>query len=124
MDIGNIIYTKRKEKGLSQEQLAEAIGVARQTVSKWETSETLPDVESLQKLAIFLGFSVDKAMGIDTGLIEEEDDDNDKTVWLMIGGFAIGTVLGIAFEKYILGLAFAIVGQGLGLILKAFNKKS
>ena len=58
MDIGNIIYTKRKEKGLSQEQLAEAIGVARQTVSKWETSETLPDVESLQKLAIFLGFSV------------------------------------------------------------------
>jgi len=123
VDIGNIIYTKRKEKGLSQEQLAEAIGVARQTVSKWETSETLPDVESLQKLAIFLGFSVDKALGIDTGLIEEDDDD-DKTVWLMIGGFAIGTVLGIAFEKYILGLAFAIVGQGLGLILKAFDKKS
>lgn len=56
VDIGNIIYTKRKEKGLSQEQLAEAIGVARQTVSKWETSETLPDVESLQKLAIFLAF--------------------------------------------------------------------
>ena len=54
----------------------------------------------------------------------EEDDDDDKTVWLMIGGFAIGTVLGIAFEKYILGLAFAIVGQGLGLILKAFDKKS
>ena len=123
MDIGNIIYTKRKEKGLSQEQLAEAIGVARQTVSKWETSETLPDVESLQKLAIFLGFSVDKALGIDTGLIEEDDDD-DKTVWLMIGCFAIGTVLGIAFETYILGLAFAIVGQGLGLILKAFDKKS
>ena len=76
MDIGNIIYTKRKEKGLSQEQLAESIGVARQTVSKWETSETLPDVESLQKLAIFLGFSVDKALGIDTGLIEEDDDDD------------------------------------------------
>ena len=67
----------------------------------------------LAKAGNFLGFSVDKALGIDTGLIEEDDDD-DKTVWLMIGGFAIGTVLGIAFEKYILGLAFAIVGQGLG----------
>lgn len=36
MEIGNMISTKRKEKGLSQEQLAQEINVARQTISKWE----------------------------------------------------------------------------------------
>lgn len=41
MELGKIIYAKRKEKGLSQEQLAEVIGVARQTVSKWETGVSL-----------------------------------------------------------------------------------
>ena len=37
MELGKLIYLKRKEKGLSQEKLAEEIHVARQTVSKWET---------------------------------------------------------------------------------------
>ncbi len=121
MDLGNLIYTKRKEKGLSQEQLAEAVGVARQTVSKWENEETLPDVESLQKLAVFLGFSIDRAFGIDPDLIEENDD--DSVSWLMTGGFIIGTVIGIAFKMYILGVAFAMAGFGVGMILRAFRKR-
>ena len=157
MNLGNLIYTKRKGKGLSQEQLAEAIGVARQTVSKWETNETVPDLESMRKLAVFLEFSVDKVLGIDglngstdasgriyadmdadgdTGSASaydsdsdsefdsefDADDDDDKVTWLMTGGFAIGMVLGIAFEKYILGLAFAMVGFGVGMILRALKK--
>ena len=124
MELGNLIYAKRKEKGLSQEQLAEVIGVARQTVSKWETGETLPDVESLQKLALFLGFSIDEALGIHANNIDniESIDNDDRGAWLMVGGFVIGTVLGIAFEKYILGLAFAMVGFGIDIMLKAFKK--
>ena len=58
MKLGELIYTRRKEKGLSQEKLAEQINVARQTISKWETNETIPDVESLKKLAIVLEFSI------------------------------------------------------------------
>ena len=51
MEIGNMISTKRKEKGLSQEQLAQEINVARQTISKWELDETLPDLESLNRFS-------------------------------------------------------------------------
>ena len=45
MEIGNKIQELRKKNGLSQEQLAEKIGVARQTISKWELGETYPDLE-------------------------------------------------------------------------------
>ena len=121
MELAGLIYTRRKAKGLSQEQLAESLGVARQTVSKWETGETLPDVESLRKLAIVLGFSADEALGIPKTVNEDEDDD-DSIVWLMIGGFVIGTGLGIAFENYILGFAFAMVGYGGGMVIRAIKK--
>lgn len=121
MELAELIYTRRKAKGLSQEQLAESLGVARQTVSKWETGETLPDVESLRKLAIVLGFSADEALGIPKPVNEDEDDD-DSIVWLMIGGFVIGTGLGIAFENYILGFAFAMVGYGGGMVIRAIKK--
>lgn len=121
MELAKLIYTRRKAKGLSQEQLAESLGVARQTVSKWETGETLPDVESLRKLAIVLGFSADEALGIPKTVNEDEDDD-DSIVWLMIGGFVIGTGLGIAFENYILGFAFAMVGYGGGMVIRAIKK--
>ena len=42
MELGSLICSRRKARGLTQEQLAEAVGVARQTVSKWETGETAP----------------------------------------------------------------------------------
>lgn len=44
MKIGNKILDLRKEHNMSQEQLAERMGVARQTISKWELGETSPDL--------------------------------------------------------------------------------
>ena len=44
MEIGNKIMELRKKSGLSQEELAEKVGVARQTISKWELGETSPDL--------------------------------------------------------------------------------
>ena len=116
MELGKLIYLKRKEKGLSQEKLAEEIHVARQTVSKWETNETLPDVESLKKLAIFLEFSIDAALGI------EEEKDDDKMEWLIIGGFIIGNSLGLIFDNFLLGFICGMIGLGIGLIGKVFKK--
>ena len=117
MDLGNLIYKKRKEKGLSQEQLAEIINVSRQTVSKWETNETVPDIDSLKKLAINLNFSIDSVLGI------EVEDADDKIEWLIIGGFIIGNSLGILFNNFYLGYAFSMIGFGLGLIFKNIKKK-
>ena len=47
MKIGTFLQELRKEKGLTQEQLAEQLGVARRTVSRWETGANMPDLDIL-----------------------------------------------------------------------------
>lgn len=54
------IYKNRRMLGLSQEQLAEKIGVSRQTISKWEGGQSAPDVERLVLLADCFGITVDE----------------------------------------------------------------
>ena len=44
MNLGNSLFHARKRRGLSQEDVAEKLGVSRQTISKWETGETIPDI--------------------------------------------------------------------------------
>ena len=51
--IGKFLQELRKEKGLTQEQLAEKLYVARRTVSRWETGSNLPDLDVLVELADF-----------------------------------------------------------------------
>lgn len=49
----------RNIKGLTQENVAEAIGISRQSYSKWEQGETIPDVDKCDKLAKFYGVTID-----------------------------------------------------------------
>ena len=49
--IGRLLQELRKEKGLTQELLAERMGVARRTVSRWETGSNMPDLDILMELA-------------------------------------------------------------------------
>ena len=51
MDIGKKIFELRKQNNLSQEALAEKVGVARQTISKWELGETSPDIKQAKELS-------------------------------------------------------------------------
>ena len=51
--IGKYLQELRKEKGLTQEQLAEHIGVARRTISRWETGSNMPDLDILIELSDF-----------------------------------------------------------------------
>ena len=57
--LGKRIGMLRREKGLKQEDLAEALGVSAQAVSKWENDQTCPDISLLPKLAKLLGVTVD-----------------------------------------------------------------
>lgn len=59
-EIADRLYTFRKNSGLSQEELAEKIGVSRQAVSKWERGEASPDTENLILLAKTYGVSLDE----------------------------------------------------------------
>lgn len=54
----NLIFL-RNIKGLSQEQVAEVIGISRQSYSKWEQGETYPDIDKCDKLAKFYGVTLD-----------------------------------------------------------------
>lgn len=59
MKFAEKIYTCRKKAGLSQDGLAEQLGVSRQTISKWENGEALPETSKLPGLAKALGVSID-----------------------------------------------------------------
>ncbi len=65
VNLGNSLYQARKSSGLSQEEAGERLGVSRQTVSKWETEETLPDIRQLQKMASLYRLSLDQLTGFD-----------------------------------------------------------
>ena len=63
MTLGQNIQTARRAKGLSQEALAERIGVSRQALGKWEKDTALPGLDNLQVLAAELGTGVDALLG-------------------------------------------------------------
>ena len=60
MKLGESLSNARKKSGLSQEEVAEKLGVSRQTISKWETDETLPDLRQSKKLALLYHLSLDE----------------------------------------------------------------
>ena len=70
MDIGNQIKSLRLAKGVTQEQLAEALRVTPQAVSKWERGESMPDIAKLPELARLLGVAIDDLLGKSAPLVE------------------------------------------------------
>lgn len=60
MEIGKKIMELRKKNGLSQEELADKVGVARQTISKWELGETSPDLKQAKELSKIFKVSLDE----------------------------------------------------------------
>lgn len=65
MNLGNNLFQARKKAGLSQEAVAEKLGVSRQTISKWETDETVPDIYQAKRLAKLYHLSLDERIEFD-----------------------------------------------------------
>lgn len=63
-NFGSMIATLRKEKGMTQLELAEKMGVTDKAVSKWERGLSFPDVSSLPKLAEIFDMSIDELMQV------------------------------------------------------------
>ena len=65
MSLGRHLFQARKQSGLSQEAVAEKLGVSRQTISKWETGETLPDIRQSKRLALLYHMTLDELIQYD-----------------------------------------------------------
>lgn len=73
MNLGNSLFYARKKSGLSQEEVAEKIGVSRQTISKWETNETVPDIYQSKKMARLYNVSLDDLIEFDIEFMEVQE---------------------------------------------------
>lgn len=73
MNLGKSLFYARKKCGFSQEDVAEKLGVSRQTVSKWETDETVPDIYQSKKMAVLYNMSLDELIDFDVDIKEIQE---------------------------------------------------
>ena len=85
MEIGKKIMNLRKKNGLSQEELAEKVGVARQTISKWELGETSPDLKQAKELSKIFNVSLDELTDNDIkDVLVEKTSNTEKLAGLIL----------------------------------------
>lgn len=94
--LGENIARYRKELGMSQEKVAEYMGVSRQAVTKWESNNSTPSSDNLIKLARLFGISVDVLLGNEEHkeIFADPQNSADKKPWIFIG---ISTLCIIAY---------------------------
>ena len=126
--LSETIYALRRRSGLSQEQLAERLGVSRQAVSKWESGQSTPELEKLKALSACFHVTIDELTG---GLRDAGEsgcpppppaaDSRAGIALCLIGGvclllFGVLTVLRPAAAERISG-ASVITIDGAGVVL-------
>lgn len=120
MNIGIQIRERRQKLGLSQGELASRLYVTRVTVSHWETSKTLPDVQSILLLANLFGTTIDELVKGDTDEMREMVKKNDQktkvfaAVLAMVEvivatALAVTAVAGREHLEPVLRLSFAVL---------------
>lgn len=78
MDFNKKLQELRKQKGMTQEELAETLFVSRTAVSKWESGRGYPNIESLKTISKFFGVTVDELLSGDELLAVSEEDNRQK----------------------------------------------
>ncbi len=78
MEFGEKLQTLRKRRGLTQEELSEALFVSRTAVSKWESGRGYPNIESLKGIAKFFSVTVDELLSSDEVLLLAEKDSRQR----------------------------------------------
>ena len=111
------IKTFRKERGLTQEELAIRVNVVRQTVSKWEKGQSVPDADLLQKIAEVLEVSVSQLLGQEREMEHRNEvaeqlsrineqlaikNRRSKRIWTVVG-----VVLGLWLLIHVVGAVFS-----------------
>lgn len=120
MTIEERIQELRKSKGLSQEQLAETLGVSRQAVSKWESGQSMPEVEKLLAMSSLFDVSTDYILKGEPDS-PRHDKSNDGRIASQIISAAAAMLLAIAILASVGQLADGESSMGIyeGLILES-----
>lgn len=119
----------RKQAGMSQEQLAEKIGVSRQAVTKWETDAGIPDIENMMAISALFNISIDELLSNEKGAkkptdylfesVTEYDMDEPKRYDMKFGGAKQFTLSGYEGEK----IRVRLVSNTLSTIQNDFKVK-
>ena len=124
MTLGENIARLRAERGLSQGELAEALDVSRQSVSKWETGTSVPELDKLLRLSEVFGVSLDRLVKGETGEEkgpEQKDtlpETEERTQAMPLARMVAGSVL---LAVGALGLVLLLIFGGMeGLLLGLF----
>lgn len=112
--LGNRIAENRKGLKLTQDQLAEKLGVTAQAVSKWENDQSCPDITILPKLAEIFGTTTDALLGrIQTDVVHQaevvdEDDSDCKSSWEFHWDNSRSSALGFAVAVICIGALYLL----------------
>ena len=105
MEIGKKIMELRKKSGLSQEELAEKVGVARQTISKWELGETSPDLKQSKELSKIFNVSLDELTDNDIkDILVEKTSNTEKLAGIILKLIKFIIVFVIVLPILLIGL--------------------
>lgn len=95
--LGEKIISERKKCKLSQEDLAEKLGITRQTISNWELNETSPDLKQASKLCDIFNISLDELTGKENAILTRLDktENNSKLIIKLVKtvGITLGTLI-------------------------------
>lgn len=103
MEFGEKLQLLRKNKGITQEELAEKLFVSRTAVSKWESGRGYPNIDSLKEISKFFSVSIDDLLSVENVLFiaEKENKDNIRKLYDMTSGIVdIFSLLLIALPLY------------------------
>lgn len=98
MNLGKKIAELRKKNNLSQEELAEKVGVARQTISKWEIGDTTPDINQVKIISKIFNISIDELVDNDiNSVIVEKVSNTEKLAGITIKILKVFGIMLIVF---------------------------
>ena len=127
MTIGERLLKLRKEKNLSQEDLANVLDVSRQTISKWETDQTTPDFDKIVPLCEYFGITSDELLSGKKDIIKSKDDNRRGNLARNIAisvALYIVSVVSIVISSTVfeapeigVGIFFTIIAIATGLIV-------
>ncbi|RSI38984.1 helix-turn-helix domain-containing protein [Streptococcus sanguinis] len=128
MNLSDRIQYLRKARGISQEGLAEQLGVSRQAVSKWESEQSMPDLDKIISMSDYFEVTTDYLLKGIEPVVQKEEEQSIKhrriasniCYQLSLGFVGLGIILSIIladFLKISILLTPVLIVQGVGLLV-------